>query len=291
MTDLAVHFEGVGKEYPHFTLDDIHLELPTGASWASSARTAPGSRRRSGSSWDSCTRTAARCASSAIRCPRNRRRPSATSASSPRTCGSTRRRRSRWHMEFIRSIYPGWDPAYAEQLLQRFDLRAAAEDQRALARAARQGGAPARPGPAPAPARARRADHRPRSGGAPGGARRADGGARRRAAHDLLLVAEHARRRADLRPDHLHRSRTDHRLGRQGDVSRALAPRAPRRAARASCCPSLPGIVDAAGSGRLTVMTTSRYDPAMTARLSGRGRHRARRGHHDPRRDLRRRSA
>ena len=31
MSDLAVHFSGVGKTYPHFTLDDIHLELPVGS--------------------------------------------------------------------------------------------------------------------------------------------------------------------------------------------------------------------------------------------------------------------
>jgi len=29
----------------------------------------------------------------------------------------------RWHMDFIRSIYPGWDEAYAQVLLKRFDLR------------------------------------------------------------------------------------------------------------------------------------------------------------------------
>ena len=29
----------------------------------------------------------------------------------------------RWHMDFIRSIYPGWDEAYAVDLLRRFDLR------------------------------------------------------------------------------------------------------------------------------------------------------------------------
>ena len=28
-----------------------------------------------------------------------------------------------WHMRFVRSIYPGWDEAYAETLLKRFDLR------------------------------------------------------------------------------------------------------------------------------------------------------------------------
>jgi ABC-2 type transport system ATP-binding protein len=30
----------------------------------------------------------------------------------------------RWHMDFIRSIYPRWDEAYAAELLRRFDLRA-----------------------------------------------------------------------------------------------------------------------------------------------------------------------
>ena len=33
----------------------------------------------------------------------------------------------RWHMEFIRTIYPGWDEAYAGELLKRFDLRAQQE--------------------------------------------------------------------------------------------------------------------------------------------------------------------
>src|SRR5579863_5638637 len=31
MTDLAVHFEGVSKKYPGFTLENIDLELSTGS--------------------------------------------------------------------------------------------------------------------------------------------------------------------------------------------------------------------------------------------------------------------
>lgn len=30
----------------------------------------------------------------------------------------------RWHMDLIRAIYPGWDDAYAGELMRRFDLRA-----------------------------------------------------------------------------------------------------------------------------------------------------------------------
>lgn len=29
----------------------------------------------------------------------------------------------RWHMDFVRGIYPSWNPSYAERLLRRFDLR------------------------------------------------------------------------------------------------------------------------------------------------------------------------
>ncbi|QDV07501.1 ABC transporter ATP-binding protein YtrB [Planctomycetes bacterium Poly30] len=29
----------------------------------------------------------------------------------------------RWHMDFIRGIYPGWDEAYAQDLVKRFDLK------------------------------------------------------------------------------------------------------------------------------------------------------------------------
>jgi ABC-2 type transport system ATP-binding protein len=35
-----------------------------------------------------------------------------------------RTRTLRWHMDFVRSIYPGWDEVYAAELLRRFDLRA-----------------------------------------------------------------------------------------------------------------------------------------------------------------------
>ena len=29
----------------------------------------------------------------------------------------------KWHMEFVSSIYPRWDQAYAEKLVRRFDLK------------------------------------------------------------------------------------------------------------------------------------------------------------------------
>ena len=49
------------------------------------------------------------------------------SGSSPRTCACTRNATLAWHMRFVASIYPDWDPTYADALLQRFNLHAEQE--------------------------------------------------------------------------------------------------------------------------------------------------------------------
>ena len=141
-----------------------------------------------------------------------------------------------WHMRFVASIYPGWDASYADTLLRRFNLhpeqaiKALSHGERVKADAAARARAPS------AAAAARRADDRPRSRGAARSPRRADGRRPRRAPRDPVLVAQHAGRRADLRSDHVHRPRPDHRFERQGDVPRSLAPPAPRCAAPARRC-------------------------------------------------------
>ena len=123
MTELAVHFEGVRKTYPHFTLDNIDIELPTGgilgfigANGAGKSTTIRilmglvhqerGSVRVLGQAMPEQQAAAKRdigFASEDLRLYKT-----ATLA---------------WHMELIRSIYPAWDPAYAQRLLGRFDLR------------------------------------------------------------------------------------------------------------------------------------------------------------------------
>ena len=123
MTDPAVHLEGVGKDYPHFTLDDIDLELPAGvimgfigANGAGKSTTirilmglvhqARGTVRVLGHAMPAQQAAAKRDVGFVSE--DMRLYESATLA---------------WHMGFIQSIYPGWDQAYADALACRFDLR------------------------------------------------------------------------------------------------------------------------------------------------------------------------
>jgi len=124
MTSLAVQFDQVGKEYLHFTLDKISFDLPdgqvmgligpNGAGKSTTIRILMGLVHQD--------RGHVRVLGHAM--PREqalakrdigfvsedmRLYPAATLA---------------WHMEFVRSIYSGWDPQYATMLLRRFDLKA-----------------------------------------------------------------------------------------------------------------------------------------------------------------------
>jgi ABC-2 type transport system ATP-binding protein len=124
MTDLAVHFAGVGKTYRHFTLDDIDLELPTGSIMGFIGANGAGKS------------TTLRILMGLVHQDRGDVQVlglpmPAQQAAAKRDVGfvseDMRLYKSAtlaWHMGFIRSIYPGWDPAYAASLLKRFDLKA-----------------------------------------------------------------------------------------------------------------------------------------------------------------------
>ena len=124
MSDLLVHMEGVGKDYAHFTLDDITLSLPAdsimgfiGANGAGKSTTMRilmglvhqdrGSVHVFGHAMPD-EQVAAK-------------RDIGFVSEDMRLYGAAT---VRWHMDFIRGIYPGWDEAYAQTLLERFDLRA-----------------------------------------------------------------------------------------------------------------------------------------------------------------------
>jgi ABC-2 type transport system ATP-binding protein len=124
MTTAAVQFEGVTKSYPHFTLDAIDLVLPhgqimgfigpNGAGKSTTIRILMGLVHQErgtvevlGHAMPGDQAAAKREVGFASEDLRLYQRPTLA-----------------WHMEFVRSIYPSWDQAYADKLVRRFDLKA-----------------------------------------------------------------------------------------------------------------------------------------------------------------------
>ena len=123
MKDLSVRLDGVCKKYTHFSLEDVHLELPTGsitgfigangAGKSTTIRILMGLVHQDlGSVWvlghPMPSDQAAAKADIGFVSEDMRLYGPATLA---------------WHMDFLRPIYPRWDQAYADSMLQRFDLK------------------------------------------------------------------------------------------------------------------------------------------------------------------------
>ncbi len=119
----AIALKGVRKQYDEFALRDIDLELPAGqvmglvgvngAGKSTLLRLLMGLVRADGGEVEVL----------------GQRLPQAQVAVK-RDIGYAsddmrlyRGQTLRWHMDFIRGIYPGWDEAYAQDLLKRFDLK------------------------------------------------------------------------------------------------------------------------------------------------------------------------
>lgn len=123
MTDLAVYLEGVSKEYPHFTLADINVALPTGSIMGFIGANGAGKS------------TTIRILMGLVRQDRGTVQVLGKSmpeqqADAKRDIGFAsedmrlyKRATVQWHLEFMRSIDPKWDQSYAELLVKRFDLR------------------------------------------------------------------------------------------------------------------------------------------------------------------------
>jgi ABC-2 type transport system ATP-binding protein len=124
MTDLAVQFAGVCKKYPHFTLQDVDLELPTGsimgfvgangAGKSTTIRILMGLIHQDSGTVEVLNHTMPAQQAAA-------KRDIGFVSEDMRLYASLT---LAWHMNFIRSICPQWDQLYAENLLKRFDLNA-----------------------------------------------------------------------------------------------------------------------------------------------------------------------
>ena len=121
--ESAVHFEGVSKRYPHFALENINLDLPTGGIMGFIGANGAGK-----STTIRILMGLVHQDEGAVRVL-GRRMPDQQAAAKldigfvsedMRLYGALS---LRWHMEFVRSIFPRWDQPYAEELLRRFDLK------------------------------------------------------------------------------------------------------------------------------------------------------------------------
>jgi ABC-2 type transport system ATP-binding protein len=270
MTGLAVHLEGVGKSYPHFVLDDIHLDLPTGGIMGLIGANGAGKS------------TTIRILMGLVHQDRGAVRVLGCSmpdqqAAAKREIGFASEdlrlyaaATLAWHIAFIRSIYPSWDQAYAETLLRRFDLKAE-QKIKGLSHGQRVKAAlllvlARRP-------RLLVLDE-PTTG--------LDPVARREVLSELTAVLADERRTVlfssqnTLDVEQISDQITFIDRGRiidSGDKEsfldqwrrlRLLVP-------EGVVLPALPGIIDASSSGKLAVLTADRYDPAMVAALQDAG--------------------
>ena len=123
-TDLAVELSGVSKKYRYFTLEDIHLKLPRGQIMGLIGPNGAGKS------------TTIRILMGLVHQDSGEVRVLGHSMPAEQVAAKwdigfasedMRLYESMtldWHISFMRSIYPTWDPAYAQLLLKRFGLRA-----------------------------------------------------------------------------------------------------------------------------------------------------------------------
>lgn len=123
MNDLSVQFDGVSKRYTHFSLENIHLELPTGsimgfigangAGKSTTIRILMGLVHQDEGSVEvlghpmPADQAAAKLDIGFV-------------SEDMRLYGAAT---LAWHMNFLRPLYPRWDQPYADSLAQRFDLK------------------------------------------------------------------------------------------------------------------------------------------------------------------------
>jgi ABC-2 type transport system ATP-binding protein len=122
-SDLAVHFEGVGKHYTHFTLSDINLDLPeggimgfigaNGAGKSTTIRILMGLVHQDHGAVHVLGHSMPGDGALA-------RRDIGFVSEDMRLYGSAT---LAWHMKFIQSIFPTWDQSYADSLCKRLGLK------------------------------------------------------------------------------------------------------------------------------------------------------------------------
>lgn len=124
MIEFAVEMSGVSKRYKHFMLDQIDLKLPTGSIMGFVGANGAGKSTTMRILMGLVHQDAGSVRVLGHPMP-DRQAPAKLQigfvSEDMRLYGAPT---LEWHMNFVRSIYPRWDAAYADSLLRRFDLKA-----------------------------------------------------------------------------------------------------------------------------------------------------------------------
>lgn len=124
MTDLAIQLSGVSKKYRYFTLDKIDLELPRGQIMGLIGANGAGKSTTIRILMGLVHQDSGEARVLGHRMPAEQvvaKWDIGFASEDMRLYDSMS---LGWHMDFIRSIYSGWDADYAQLLLKRFGLKA-----------------------------------------------------------------------------------------------------------------------------------------------------------------------
>ena len=124
MTDLAIQLSGVSKKYRYFTLDKIDLELPRGQIMGLIGANGAGKSTTIRILMGLVHQDSGEARVLGHRMPAEQVAAKWDIGFASEDMRLYDSMTLDWHMNFIRSIYSGWDAAYAKLLLKRFGLRA-----------------------------------------------------------------------------------------------------------------------------------------------------------------------
>jgi len=123
MNELCVQFEGVSKKYPHFSLENIDLELPSGSIMGFIGANGAGKSTTIRILLGLIHQDAGAVNVLGHAMPADQAAAKLDIGFVSEDMRLYGPATLAWHMNFLRPIYPRWDQGYAESLLERFDLK------------------------------------------------------------------------------------------------------------------------------------------------------------------------
>lgn len=123
MNDLSVQFHGVSKRYTHFSLENIHLELPTGSIMGFIGANGAGKSTTIRILMGLVHQDAGTVRVLGHAMPADQAAAKLDIGFVSEDMRLYGQATLAWHMDFLRPIYPRWDQSYAESLARRFDLK------------------------------------------------------------------------------------------------------------------------------------------------------------------------